>query len=587
MLLLVVLVTTWALVAVSKIRSAYADADRARDLLSAFKEDNGGVLSDLRPLTTSPDLTKAELARQSFTTAASKLGSPVLAPLRFVPVAGRQIDVARTLAGSGASLITAVTSTFDEVNGILDRVQSMPPAERIGMRATATKELSGSLSTLASQLADLETGSSEGLIGSLWRARGEFIDNRANLVAAIDDAVTTLDGVHQFLAGPNTYVVLAANNSEMRAGSGMYLQVSSVTMQDGNFTMGPFTASEDLLLPEPAGRFDPELDPIWADFYPTAEWRNVNLTARFDVSARVVTEMWQALGHPAPDGAMAMDVKALQRLLGVVGPVEVPGPDDTMVRLDADNVVSHLLLEQYRQRSEDGRLIDRNERRSNLGDVARAAFDSLNGEDVGLADLLDAFIDMGRGRHLLVWSPDPVQQRAWRALDVSGELTEDDLMVSLINRGGNKLDQFIEISAELDEELVGDSRAVSISLELDNTTPEGLPAYVAGSGLVAGLSPGDYKGYLTLDLPRGAHSVVVRGAELLATAEDGPTQLVVIGVKVARSERSSVEVFFSMHESWSSVTVLPSARVPPVQWRHDGEEWNDHTARTIRLRPAD
>lgn len=581
--LIVVVLLVWATAAVVKIRSGYSNATRARDLLSEFKDDNGGVLADLQPLTTSPDLTKAQLAEQHFSAAASDLRSGVVGPLRLLPVVGRQIRVAQTLADSGATLISAVTSTFDEVTSILDRVQAMPPEERSAMRATATEDLSRSLSTLASDIRGLDTGSAEGLIGSLWKARGEFIENRDSLLRALDEAIATMDGVHSFLSGPNTYVVLAANNSEMRAGSGMFLQVSSMDIADGLFEMGDFTASEKLLLQQPASPFDPDLDAVWGDLFPTAEWRNINLTPRFDLSGQVATEMWQALGNHEPDGAMALDIDAMQRLLEVVGPVEVDGPDGTPLSVDAQNVVQYLLLEQYRQRSDDGGLIDKDERRSSLGDVARAAFDALNGEDVRLADLLEAFIDMGRGRHLLVWSSDTTQQQAWEALGVSGELVEDDLLVSLINRGANKLDQFIEITAALSDDLTAATRSVSVSVDLTNAAPDGLPPYVAGSGAVPGLLPGDYKGYLALNLPRGAHSITVSGGEPLATAADGPTRLVLIDVVVRRSEKLSIDVDFAMDESWSSIRVLPSARIPPIRWHRGNDEWVDDRSHVVTL----
>lgn len=586
MAVIVVLILVWATAAAIKIRSGYSNATRARDLLSEFKDDNGGRLGNLQPLTTSPDLTKAQQAEAHFAAAASDLRSPVLSPLRFVPAVGRQLGVAETLADSATSLIAAVTSTFDEVTTILDRVQSLPATERPAMRSTATQELSNSLSGLASDIRGLETGSPEGLSTALWNARTEFIDNRESLVTAIDEAVVILNGVHSFLAGPNTYVVLAANNSEMRVGSGMYLQVASMDIDQGRFTMGDFTASEDLLLSEPAGPFDPNLDPLWADMFPTAEWRNINLTARFDLAGRVAADMWQALGNERPDGAMALDIKALQRLLAVVGPVEIIEPDGTSMTMDADNVPTYLLLDQYLQRTDDGQLIDRDERRSSLGSVASAAFDALNGENVGLADLLQAFVDMGRGRHLLIWSSEPDQQRAWEQLAVSGELEEDDLLVSLVNRGSNKLDQFMEIAAELSDEITGDSRSVSVSLDITNATPDGLPPYVAGSGSIAGLAPGDYKGYVAVNMPRGAHSIEVTGAELLAVADDGPTKLAVIRVLIPKSSESSIQVDFSMDKSWSSIRVLPSTRIPPIVWNHDGKEWKDSRPHKVALSPV-
>lgn len=580
---LTVVFVLWVGLVVAQVRSAYTDTTAARDLLEEFKAETSASMSKLDLLTERPDLTKALDARRRFSDASSKLHSPLLAPLQVVPVLGRQIRVAAVLSDSGATLISTVASSYDRVTAILDELQAAPASERIRMRADTVQRLSRSLGTVVDTLDGLDTGTSEGLVGALWRARSQFIENRRSLVESMRDAIDTLDGVHAFLRGPNTYVVLAANNSEMRAGSGMFLQVSSLSAEDGRFEVGPFEATGPLMLSEPADTLDPDLERVWAGFYPTSEWRNINLTPRFDVSGRVAARMWRAMGNPEPDGTVAVDVRALERLLSVVGPVEVAGPDGTPVTLDSDNVTKYLLLDQYTTRSADGELVDRDDRRSSLGEVARAAFEALNGEDIGIEDLMTAFTDMGNGRHLLMWSSDPVQQSAWRALGVSGELQEKDLLVSLINRGANKLDQFIEMSVDLTERRSGDSRSIGLDVTMTNSAPGWLPPYVAGSTPVTGVAPGDYIGYLTLNLPRGAHSISVTGAELVARADDGPTRLAVIKTIIPREEDLSVHVGFEMHESWRSLRVLPSARLPVVTWRYGSTSWADHVDHEVAL----
>lgn len=573
----------WAVFAGLRINSAYDNAVEARDLLTEFRSETRGSLSRLDLLTAPPDLTKAQEARRSFSRASSELRSPLLAPLKVLPVIGRQIGVTRTLSDSGAALIASVTSAYDEMTGILDGLQQAPASERIGLRVTAVQDLSDSLKALEDTLNALDTGASEGLIDPLWRARTAFIKNRQSLVDATGEAIRVLDGIHSFLDGPNTYVVLVANNSEMRVGSGMFLQISSMTVRDGRFDVDSFGATGDMTLTEPATTFDPELSRVWDGFYPTSEWRNINVTARFDVSGRVATEMWRAMGNNQPQGAVAVDIGALQRLLEVVGPVDVVGPNEHSVSLDSDHVVRYLMLEQYLQRSDDGTLIDRADRRSNLGDVARAAFESLNGEDVSLEDLIKAFTDMGHGRHLLMWSSVPTQQSAWEALGVSGELDETDLMLSLMNRGANKLDQFIDIAAELREQRSGDSRSITVSTSITNSTPDGLPPYVAGSEAASGVPPGDYTGYLVVNLPLGAHSTTVDGADLVATAEDGPTKLAVIKVVIPKGTTLQVDIDFGLHSSWSTIQILPAARIPPVEWTYRGKSWHDTSSYEIEL----
>ena len=69
--------------------------------------------------------------------------------------------------------------------------------------------------------------------------------------------------VATILQGPQTYVVLAANNAEMRAGSGAFLDVGVATTSDGSIQLGDLGPSGERTLPVGAvpvtGRLRPEL----------------------------------------------------------------------------------------------------------------------------------------------------------------------------------------------------------------------------------------------------------------------------------------------------------------------------------------
>ena len=57
--------------------------------------------------------------------------------------------------------------------------------------------------------------------------------------------------VATILQGPQTYLVLAANNAEMRAGSGAFLDVGVATTSDGSVDLERLRA---LGRPHPSGR---------------------------------------------------------------------------------------------------------------------------------------------------------------------------------------------------------------------------------------------------------------------------------------------------------------------------------------------
>ena len=579
----VIAIIAWLIVAGLQVRSASKSASRGKALLAEFREESGGSLSGLKPLTSTPDLTKVDKAAVSFSDTSKRLDSPVVRPLRLVPVLGRQLGVVQTLSESSETLLKSLMSTFDEVQQILDDVKSLPSSEKVEARLSAAVELQTSLEGLSAKVESLDSGDHEGLMASVGEARDDFIRNRSELVDSLDRAIAAVKGIHAFLAGPNTYVVLAANNAEMRAGSGMFLQAGSMSIDNGRFSMGDLKSTGDMVLDQPATEFDPELQALWGDFRPTAEWRNINLTARFDESGRIATEMWKASGNPPAQGALAVDILAIKRLLKVVGPVTVTRADGSDVELNYDNVTGYLLLQQYKDLITDTTAEGQEERRSHLGVVAKAIFESFNSGEVGFADLLDALVDVGRGRHLMAWSSDPVQQKAWRELGLSGELPGDGIMFSLINRGANKLDQFVTTTAQLQSKRSGELTHMSLAFTMDNTTPEGLPAFVAGGSPLSGVSAGDYLGYAALNVPLSAGNFTVDGGDLLATAIDGKTRVLIVRVVIPMGQSVSLTFNLDLPSSVKSVELLPSARIPRVQWTDGNESWEDGAPRTIPL----
>src|SRR5207248_883839 len=106
----------------------------------------------------------------------------------------------------------------------------------------------------------------------------------------------------------------------------------------------------------------------WGWLVPTQEWRNLNLTPRFDVSASLAAKMWAAHGGGQVDGVVSIDTVALQALVAAVGPIQVDGK-----QLDAQNVLPDLLIDQYADFES-----DRGQRRDRLGRVVQESLAALD-----------------------------------------------------------------------------------------------------------------------------------------------------------------------------------------------------------------
>jgi hypothetical protein len=279
---------------------------------------------------------------------------------------------------------------------------------------------------------------------------------------------------------------------------------------------------------------------------------------------------------------IAIDVLGLQRLLKVTGPVEVPDGKGGTSTVSADNVKKDLLLQQYLTYRD---ATDR--RRERLGNVGTAVFEAFNERPVAASDLLRAFQQAGAGRNLLLWSSDPVEQAAWEALGAAGAVPADALMASIINRGGNKLDPFLKVKADLTSVTTGDNRRVTVQISIENTSPttKDYPTYVVGPYPRTNAQRGEYLGIVSLTVPKGAGNPSSQGADLFLTGDDGPTRVLTSKIDVASGASTQVTFQFDLPTSWTQVEVLPSARTPRVTWTAGDMTWTDNSPRKVPLEP--
>ncbi len=579
MAVLSVLLVLWLAVVAFRLVTGAADARRGVDALEQVSQRSTGSLSSFVESVGSPDdpdvvavRTDLATATDAFRSAEDAASSAIVAPLKVVPILGRQIRSMEALSGAAATTTGAAQTAFDDLGEVAEQDSSTPEA-----RLAAGARTQEVLAELADGVADLDLGPKEGLVAPLAEAYDRFDAELVTLRGTVDRALVGVTGVNQFLVGPSRYLVLAANNAEMRAGSGMFLQAGELGVLGGRFSMTELQPTAQMVLDAPGTTVDPDVAALWSWLEPDREWRNVNATPRFDQSARMAADMWAASGHAPVDGVIAMDVVGLQRMLQLVGPVDVTDADGTVTTIDADNVLTQLLLQQYLGSG------STDERRDRLSVVGQTVFQALNERGYEPGQLLQAMQSAGRGRHLLIWSSDPVEQAGWEALDTSGALEGNGLLLSILNRGGNKLDQFLDVTADLTWSAGDGSRRVSVTITATNTAPENLPRYVGGPYPGLDTVSGEYVGILALTVPKAATAPQAEGAELFLSGEDGPTRLLGTRVDVPRGASTTVTLSFELPAAEDQVVVLPSARVPPVVWTAGGDTWKDRMPRTVDL----
>jgi hypothetical protein len=513
------------------------------------------------------------LAEEEFERAADNAASPILGPLKIVPVVGQQVRSVEAQTEAAADVVAIGEQAMAEAEAKLDEGAATGP-ERVALM----EEVAAIAADARERLRDIELGPDFFLVGPVGSARDEFADRLREVDVALADTEVIATGFADFLRGPTRYLLLAANNAEMRAGSGMWLSAGVLTVQDGDFTLSDMVPTGDVVLPEGAVLVTGDLADRWGWFGGARDFRNTAASPRFDATAPVAAEMWQAATGEAVDGVLVVDPLTLQALLAAQGPVEADG-----VTLDADSVLPYVFLEQYRQAPDLD--ADQAARRDQLGAVARAAVDVFETGEWDPPTLADELAPAGRGRHVLAWSSDPVEQRAWEAAGVAGELHDDSLLVSVLNTGGNKLDQFLGVQGAIDIAESGAGTDVTVRLELTNEAPVGEPAYVVGPFPDTGLAAGDYRGIVAVDVPGAAIDVQIEGGEgSPAAGPDGPAQVVATTVQLARGESRELTVRFQLPPGLDGLRVEPSAREPAIEWRAGDQRWTDDHPERVEWR---
>lgn len=547
-------------------RSGLAHLEEARSTLSA----EGLVAGE------GTDLLVA--ARVDFARARARTESFLLGPIRAIPGLGDQIRAAGALTGAASDVLDVGLSA---VAGASDAVEE---ARAGGMeRVTALRRMAEVAAEASGRLARVDLGSDRSLTAPLAGAHRRFDERLGELRDAVTDLEDAAYGFADFLEGPRTYLLFAANNNEMRIGSGTFLSVGLLTVRDGELELSPMAPTGYMLLrPEQAERveMEPDFAAMWGWIHPNREWRNLAASPRFDVTARLAVRMAEARTPGAGrflDGVIALDPVALGALVEATGAIEIGDQ-----KIEGSQVAPLLMLVQYL----DVKGFDdpQAERREGLSQLARLAIDRLDSGRWEPAELVGELSEAVAGRHFLAWSRHASEEAAWRAAGVSGEVGGSSLVFGLHNRGGNKLDQFVEARGSVEVTPDAGGTDVVVDVHLENRTPKGLPAYVVGPYPKAvGAGEGVYQGIAVFELPAGAEVQEMRdlgwGVE---RGRDGPLQVATTYVKLRRDEHADLRLRFRLPAGSEELTVEPSARVPAVSWSSGGATWQDTEPRELR-----
>jgi hypothetical protein len=488
--------------------------------------------------------------------------SVFLKPLTIFPVLGDHVDALRDLTGTASEIGAIGRRSASAIEDVLDRSGGDPLA-RLELLATAARELD----RVETAVEDVDVGAEGRLVGPLSDARATLVQQLDEVPERFEDARAYLTALTTLLAGPSKYLVLAANNAEMRAGAGMPLQAGLATIEAGDISFGQFVQLANLRVPGTPGLLPGPWHTTYRNFKMGRSWVQTAVSPVFTSTAPVWAEMSAQSGSGPVDGVIEVDPIALRSLLEVIGPVEVDGTTYT-----SENIEAKLLYENY---LEFDTVAERRGRQEKQGEVAQAIFDALKTRDIDIAELAIAMREAAEGRHLLAWSRDPGMQRIWEEIGASGEMPESALMVAVQNIAANKLDYFIEprVTITAHEDTITEDWRVRVTVSIEN------PADAPTNDYIDGTHPdyrdGLHRAMVTLYMPGSAYNYRAIGGEVSEAGEDPPLQMVAQRVLVEKGETARPSFEFYLPDEHVGALVMPSARVEPQSYEVNGIAFDD------------
>jgi hypothetical protein len=557
----VALVAIWAVAAVVEvvvaaehIHQGEAAIQTARQGLSADSVLSGAPVGPL------------ESAETSFSAAHGLLSSPLLWPVDVLPVAGDQLRAVQDLSGAAEQVARTGVTTVGHSQALLRLPHTAGPD-----RVAALRQLASLASATHLALSGVDLGSGQALLGPVAHDRNTFLADLTQVRTTLARTSAAASAAATILQGPETYLLLAGNNAEMRAGSGAFEEAGVITTGNGDLQLPGMVPTTSLTGAVPVTG---DLEARWGFLLPGLDWRNLGLTPQFDVTGALAASKWKAGMGQSVDGVIAIDDQGLQELLGVTGPVTTPSGQV----VSSANVDQLLLHDQYVGEDYSSNATPRIDE---LSTIASATLHALEDRSFSLHAMVDALSAASAGRHVLLWSANPSTEAIWRASGVSGQLQPTSLVTDVINRGGNKLDQYLSVTSSLQLVPRNGQTAGRLTMTLSNHTPPGQSPFIAGPYPGLGTQYGEYVGIATVNLPGTVRDVSTPSNRSVVTnGPEGPTLLVGASVDILAGATQTFTVNFVL-PAHGTLTVVPSARIPPVTWQAGGTTFQDDSPHTI------
>jgi len=273
-----------------------------------------------------------------------------------------------------------------------------------------------------------------------------------------------------------------------------------------------------------------------------------------------MADMYRQATGQAIDGVITIDVPGLAALLGVVGPLQIPGLAQPITPQNAPTVLLHDLYEGLSPESDQG------ERRERLADVTDAVVTRLTTGDRDMVGLGAVVAKAATGDHVRLWSSVPDEEQTFVRTGLGGgpATIEADRTFHLAveNRTATKLDYYVKPTVRQEVRFSGVSDVVvRTTVDINNQAPKDAPpSYQLGPDEFTA-RPGDYTAWVLLWGPAGA-------VQAASTQESGLT-LTEGSVSVSAGEHREVVFDTLIHDAVRrgrlTLRMIPQPRLEPMR----------------------
>ncbi len=512
-----------------------------------------------------------EASRSEFEGAGSKFasardqvnGDPLLKVVRHLPLVGGQVKAAVALSnigvqaaaigGEGVNAAEAFDNVRAEPNGTL-------PEKSVQVFDAADPHMDNIELRLVDVDAQRQSIAGMSLLSPMRRAVTEFDQRRQRLQDLVDTYQQAREFSPEFLGfnGPRTYLVLAQNEGELLPAGGLVSVFGTIQLDHGTVEHMEFHDAvqfgSDWM--EQSGQYVEPPAPLKEYLLKDTSWNLAvsNWSPDFPTSASYAEHFYELGGGGKVDGVIAIDVRALESLLEVIGPVDIPDFD---VTVDSDNARD--LTEQYTREAYG----PQTDRKAFVGLLADEVLQRvLHPQPDQWSPLVDVLQSLGEHKDLQIYSKSPSQENVLAQLGWDGSVyytSGDYLRLVDASVNSTKLNIVIEHSAKVDVHLAPDGSATTtVTLDyFNNLAPwasEHDPDLV--EKLMLG---GQYGGYLRLYAPPNSK---------LMSVSDGTQE--VGAEEIGREDGLSVFGRFFALPHDTRKTLIFTYRTPPVARNTDG-----------------